>query len=419
MVQQDHFGPGGTSSPLSASRLQVQQPSSVSHAGAPVLVASCRQVRMQANGAIRSIPIPTDGSLGIAGGTPHQSSSPRDTPAELATSSRHVRQKRGVHITGQRLPGPADGGSETAAGSDGDVPPEGDSIAKHRLQKTRAAFSVSAATFTDDPADPLPDSAPSSPGSSSSRGFATFSGSRAGSTRNSDDAADTLSASMQSLSAPSHLSTESQTALAQDSGLPPALQNSLASLSRSPTSAGRPPPAAQYRAAGGLGVYSPPAGSPAPSQAGDEPHRDGAPEQEEEEELSLAALPLKRPAPDRSSGSAEGTGEDSSEVTFGAGIGGGGGGGGAQSRLRVVPDAADDGAEIQSAPRRPAQLPQTDAASRQVRRGNMTRAADNIILQDEEVCAAWPPDDLMQSLLLHQRRMFGCAGRQQQRRAPL
>jgi hypothetical protein len=192
---------------------------------------------------------------------------------------------------------------------------------------------------------------------------------------------------MQSLSAPSHLSTESQTALAQESGLPPALQNSLASLSRSPTGAGRPTPAAQYRAAGGLGVYSSPAGSPAPSQAGDEPHRDGAPEHEEEEELSLAALPLKRPAPDRSSGSAEGTGEDSSEVTFGAGVGGGGGG--AQSRLRVVPDAVDDGPEIQSAPR-PAQLSQTDPAPQQVRRQNTACAADIDLLHSGHECAARP-----------------------------
>ena len=260
-------------------------------------------------------------------------------------------------MTHQRPSGPADAGSDAATGSDGDTSPEGDGVGKHRLPKTRPAFSVSAVAFTDDPADPRVDSAPSSPGSSSSLGFASFNGSLAGSSRSGDDAAETLSASMQSLSAPSHLSTESQTALAQDSGLPPALQNSLASLSRSPTSAGRPPPAAQLRASGGgLGVFSSPAGSPAPSQAGDEPHRDGAPEhEEEEEELSLAALPLKRPAPDRSSGSAEGTGEDSSEVTFGAGIGGDGGG--AQSRLRVMPETVDDGTEVQSVPR-PAQLPQ-------------------------------------------------------------
>ena len=168
---------------------------------------------------------------------------------------------------------------------------------------------------------------------------------------------------MQSLSAPSHLSTESQTALAQESALTPALQNSLASLSRSPAGGARHMSAALHRGLGGLASHSSQGGSPALSQAGDEPYQEATLDgQEEEEELSLAALPLKRPAPDHSSGSA-GTGEDSSEVTFGAGVGGGGG---AESKLRVVPEPAAEGLqEVESAPQQ-AQVPRTDAPAQQV-----------------------------------------------------
>jgi len=269
-------------------------------------------------------------------------------------------------VTQQRLPAPADGLSDAAPSSDGDASPDGDSGSKPRSQKAqRPAFSVSAVAFADDPADSRPGSAPSSPGSSAP-GFDVYIRSQAGGTRSGDDAADTLSVSLQSLSAPSHLSNESQTALAQEAALTPALQNSLASLSRSPAGGSRLMPSALYRAPGGLGSHSSQAGSPALSQVGDEPHhREGPPDQpEEEEELSLAALPLKRPAPDHSSGSV-GTGEDSSEVTFGAGVGGGGG---AESRLRPVPDPVDQGLEAQSAPL-PAQLPPADAPSQQVRTG--------------------------------------------------
>ena len=268
-------------------------------------------------------------------------------------------------MTQQRLPAPADGLSDAAPSSDGDASPDGDNVGKPKSQKAqRPAFSVSAVAFADDAADSRPGSAPSSPGSSAP-GFDIYVRSRPGSTLSGDDAADTLSASLQSLSAPSHLSNESQTALAQESALtPPALQNSLASLSRSPAGGSRLMPSALYRGPGGLGSHSSQAGSPALSQAGDEPHREGPlDQQEEEEELSLAALPLKRPAPDHSSGSA-GTGEDSSEVTFGAGVGGGGGA--AESRLRAVPlEPADGGSEVQSAPH-PAQLPPADAPPQQV-----------------------------------------------------
>ncbi len=364
MVQQDLYTAGVTPASLQAPPRQVQQPSLLASAGLWVrahLSTACR-AHTQANGSIRSIPIPTDGSLASASPL-HQSASPRDTSVELATSSRHVRQKRGSHVTQQRLAAPADGLSDAAPSSDGDASPDGDSGSKPRSQKAqRPAFSVSAVAFADDPADSRPASVPSSPGSSTP-GFDIYIRSQAGSTGKGDDAADTLSASLQSLSAPSHLSTESQTALAQEAALTPALQNSLASLSRSPAGGSRLMPSALYRAPGGLGPHSSQAGSPALSQAGDEPHREGPlDQQEEEEELSLAALPLKRPAPDHSSGSV-GTGEDSSEVTFGAGVGGGGGG--AESRLRPVPDPVDEGLEAQSAPL-PAQLPPADAPSQQV-----------------------------------------------------
>ena len=349
-------------------------------------LGTARFALTQANGSIRSIPIPTDGSIGSASPL-HQSASPRDTPAELATSSRHVRQKRGSHVTQERLPAPSDGLSDAAPSSDGDASPDGDDGSKPRPQKAqRPAFSVSAVAFADDPADSRPGSAPSSPGSSTP-GFDICIGARAGGTRGGDDAADTLSASLQSLSAPSHLSTESQTALAQESALAPALHNSLASLSRSPAGGSRLMPSALHRAPGGLGSHGSQAGSPALSQAGDEPHREAPPDQqeEEEEELSLAALPLKRPAPDHSSGSA-GTGEDSSEVTFGAGVGGGG----AESRLRAVPGPGDEGLEVQSAPH-PTQPPPADAPSHQVRAGLLGCAARGTGVKQQ---GRWPSADL-------------------------
>ena len=161
---------------------------------------------------------------------------------------------------------------------------------------------------------------------------------------------------VRSLSAPSHLSTESQIALKACTGVPP-LQNGLPPPSRnsqSKSAAGSPssPGSTQQRGF--------PVNDPAASQAPDETDPNHPFErEEEEEELSLAALPLKRPAPEGISGRSVETAEDSSEITFG---------GGAESQLRPAVENGGDtdlDAEAESAPqeRAPTQhSPEADAS---------------------------------------------------------